>query len=101
MMSFQERLAEHRRLVILRILASSPGYECNSSILQGELDLYGLPVSRDTLHVDLAWLAEQQLIGLSDPLHTVKVATLTTRGMDVAAGRAVVPGVKRPGPRDH
>jgi hypothetical protein len=32
-----------------------------------------------------------------DDVEGVYVATLTTRGADVAAGRAVVPGVKRPG----
>ncbi|HXG29260.1 MAG TPA: hypothetical protein VNJ47_10500 [Nevskiales bacterium] len=97
-MSFEKLRTEDRRLVILRLLAEIPGYECNSSILQEALDEYGHPVSRDTLHVDLAWLTEQQLLTVSE-VATVKVAQLTARGLDVAGGRAVVPGVRRPGPR--
>jgi len=49
------------------------------------------------VRTDLAWLAEQGLLQTATT-GDVTMATLLTRGVDVAAGRAVVPGVKRPLP---
>ena len=96
-MSFEQHVKEDRRLVILRLLAEAQGYGLNSSILQSALEPFGHRISRDQLHTELAWLAEQGLVRLS-PVHSVQVATLTSRGADVAKGLAHVPGVKRPGP---
>lgn len=94
---FRQTLSEDRRLVILRLLAEVDGYEANSSVLQSALESYGHTMSRDSVHTELAWLTEQGLTG-SVPLATIVVAKLTARGLDVAQGRATVPGVKRPGP---
>ena len=44
------------------------------------------------------WLAEQQLVTVEN-LRGFYVVTLTSRGQDVAEGRARVAGVKRPRPR--
>lgn len=97
-MSYRELVQADRRLVILRLMAESDsGYSANSSVLQLGLETVGHTVSRDVVHTDLAWLCEQGLVKV-EPLATVNVATLTTRGLDVAKGRATVPGVKRPGP---
>jgi len=95
--SYREYLAQDRRLVILRILSEIPGYNCNSSILGDMLPAYAHQASRDMIHGDLAWLSEQGLVDV-EAMATVQVATLTQRGLDVAADRATVPGVKRPGP---
>ncbi|MCH4295586.1 ArsR family transcriptional regulator [Shewanella sp. 3B26] len=94
-MALANIMAEHQRLVILRLLAEVPGYELNESILQDGLDAYGLNVSRDALRTQLAWLTEQGLVALQTVGNT-QLATLNGRGEDVAAGRAYVPGVKRP-----
>ena len=59
--------------------------------------LYGHEVSLDALRTDLAWLAEQALVEVEDGAKVV-FGTLTQRGLDVAEGRAKVPGVTRPGP---
>jgi hypothetical protein len=88
---------EDLRLVLLRILAETVGYEANSSILALAVEPFGHHVSRDQVHTELAWLAEQNLVSIRQ-VATVQVAELTPRGMDVAHGKAVVPGVKRPGP---
>lgn len=93
-MSFAAYLAEDRRLVLLRLLAEMPAYGANSSVLHSGLDRLGHKVPRDTIKADLAWLAEQGLVALEE-VGPVVVATLAERGQDVAAGRAVVPGVKR------
>ena len=49
----------------------------------------------DRVRTDLAWMHEQQLLTVSQ-VADVHIARITARGQDVAAGRTVVPGVKRP-----
>jgi len=49
------------------------------------------------LHTDLAWLEEQGLVICQQP-RAGWIVTLTSRGGDVAEGRASVPGVARPQP---
>jgi len=94
--SYQEILDEDRRLVILRFLAEG-GYSLNTSVLHSALESFGHRVSRDRVKGDAAWLAEQGLVTLDD-VGPVTVLTVKERGLDVAAGRIVAPGVKRPGP---
>ncbi|MEG2140817.1 MAG: ArsR family transcriptional regulator [Bilophila sp.] len=90
--------AENRRCAFLRFLAEDPDYALNTSLLQSALEAIGHGVSRDQVNTDAAWLEEQGLVSRED-LGGIVVVTLTQRGSDVAAGRATVPGVKRPGPR--
>lgn len=87
-------LTEDRRLVILRSLMDCNN-EANESILQDCLDAYGHNVSRDVVRGQIDWLAEQQLVTVEN-LRGFYVVTLTSRGQDVAEGRARVAGVKRP-----
>ncbi|GAA4650828.1 hypothetical protein GCM10023116_31110 [Kistimonas scapharcae] len=94
-MNYQDALNECQRLVILRCLSEMTGYKANESILQNLLDCYGYSLSRDQVKTHMAWLAEQGLITV-DTVADIQVATLTARGEDCAAGRAQVPGVKRP-----
>ena len=96
-MQFKTHIQEDQRLVILRLLLEAQGYDLNSAIIQMALAEFGHRPSRDQLHTELAWLEEQGLI-LCSQTASVKVAKLTTRGADVADGRAVVPGVKKPSP---
>lgn len=97
MKPFAERLREDQRLALLRLLNEQTSYKSNSSVLTNALDALGHAISRDAVKTHLHWLAEQDLVNVDEPVAGVLVATLTERGMDVAAGRAVVPGVKRPG----
>jgi hypothetical protein len=95
---FKELITSDIRLVILRALAEDLGYSHNESILHSVVEAFGHKASRDCIKSELAWLEEQGLLDLSDVAGCL-VATITQRGADVAAGRAVVPGVKRPEPR--
>jgi len=95
---FQKRIVEDRRLVILRFLAEDADYAMNTSLLQSALESIGHGVSRDRVTADAAWLEEAGLVVCEDLGHIV-VVKITRRGLDVARGHAVVPGVKRPGPR--
>ena len=94
-MNFDSFLREDQRLVILRILSEMPGYSSNSSVLYAALTQFGHTPSRDQIKSELRWLEEQGLVTVED-IETVLVARLTERGADVAVGRAVTPGVKRP-----
>lgn len=98
MSQYAKYLSEDRRLVILRILAEMPTYRANSSVLHTVLNEWGHEPSRDQVKSELRWLEEQQLVTLEDVGEgAVLLAKLTERGADVAAGRARVDGVKRPG----
>lgn len=95
--SFAQHLAADRRLAILRILEDSAEYRANVYILQRVLADVGHSVSLDTINTDLAWLAEQGLLEL-ETVGGVNIPQLLARGIDVAGGRAIVPGVARPMP---
>ncbi|WP_421780740.1 ArsR family transcriptional regulator [Kiloniella litopenaei] len=95
-MSMEEIRREHWRIAILRLLKDG-GNTANSSVLYDALPKLGLNPSRDQLNSELAWLSDQGLV-LLKTLHNLLVATITIRGLDVAQGRASVPGVKSPSP---
>lgn len=96
MTQYADFLRQDYRLVILRLLAETSGYRANSSVLTMALDNYGHTLSRDQVKTEMHWLAEQGAVEISD-VGPVLVAKLTERGQDIAAGRARVPGIKRPG----
>lgn len=89
---------EHRRLAILRHLAASSGYTSNASILIDVCRGVGVPSSEDQMIAALAWLTEQELIEMVDHGHVV-IATAKMRGVEVARGLTVHPGVRQPSPR--
>lgn len=95
--TFAQLQAENRRCAILRFLAEDPDYAMNTSLLQSALEAVGHGVSRDCVNADAAWLEEAGLV-TQEELPGVLVVKITQRGLDAAHGRAVVPGVKRPGP---
>lgn len=90
-------LEADRRLMILRLLSESPDYRANSYLIGAALVPMGHAVGNDRLRTDLAWLGEQGLLAL-EHVGGIDIARLTDRGADVAAGRAVTPGVRRPAP---
>ncbi len=101
-MSFESVLAEDRRLVILRSLSETPGYELNEQTLALVLRNFAHWVSRDQVRADLAWLRERALITthvLRPQSGELWVARLTDDGDGVANGRAC-PGVARRTPGD-
>lgn len=97
--AYKQLMSEHRRLSILRSLASpDSGGKANDSILHTIVVNAGIASSRDQIKTALAWLKDQDLVVL-DCLETgTCVAAITQRGLDVAAGHTTVPGVQRPSP---
>lgn len=102
MSNFKNAITEDRRLSLLLVLDSTPGYSANAFLLREALEqVYGYRVSVDVVLTDIAWLAEQGLAAARTTggnVSSVTVATLTARGTDVAHDRARVPGVKVPTP---
>jgi hypothetical protein len=96
-MDFSELLTEDRRLTLLRLLTAAPGAAANTYVLATGLRELGHACSGDQVEGDAVWLSEQGLVTVED-LGKARVVRLTQRGDDVAAGRARVPGVKRPVP---
>lgn len=98
-MGYKEFESEDRRLAELRFLAECGDYSLNAGVMQTALCEVGHNVSREVVLADFAFLEE---LGLVKTKHAfegkVHVATLTGRGEDVAKGRTVVPGVKKPRP---
>lgn len=97
-MSFADFHAGHVRLTILRLLVEAPGYAANDSVLAQLVNAMGLTSTRDQVRGHLAWLEEQLLVTRAKPAEGIVVATITERGNEVAAGRAIVDGVQRPSP---
>jgi len=93
--SFEDFEAEHIRLTILRLLHRQPSYAANDSVIYDALEMFGFKVSRDRVRTELGWLEEQRLIQRED-LGQLIVATATQRGVEVAQGRVLISGVKRP-----
>ncbi|MBI2235396.1 MAG: ArsR family transcriptional regulator [Magnetospirillum sp.] len=91
-------MEESIRLAVLRFLEEDTDYSLNTSILQDALEQIGFGLSRDQVETICAWLEEQCLVSI-EKVMSVTVVKLTPRGAEVAAGRARVPGVKRPSPR--
>lgn len=100
MTDYQHTLSRHRRLAILRFLEQSPTFTSNVSILTDVLNsnAIGIDTTRDQTTTELAWLAEQGLVTLGGQTD-FRVATATSRGADVALGRATHPDIQRPSPR--
>ncbi|MFQ5774021.1 MAG: ArsR family transcriptional regulator [Kiloniellaceae bacterium] len=97
-MDYAAHVREHIRITVLRLLANGGGgYAANESVLSDAVNRFGFNVGRDLVRTEIAWLAEQGLV-TSEAVEGLLVATLTKRGLDVAVGRASVPGVRRPGP---
>src|SRR6218665_2231082 len=96
-MNYAEFLEQDRRLVLLKGLEGATQFTSNSFVLGRYAAAVGHSVSADRLSTDLTWLQEQGLVEL-EKNGAVLVAKLTMRGLDVATGRATVPGVQKPQP---
>lgn len=92
---FQARLAEDRRLVILRFLAEEADGRMAASVMQDALELMAHRVPRAQVMVDAGYLEARGLL-LVEYVGTVPIFRVTARGVEVARGLVTVPGVKRP-----
>lgn len=98
-MNFNQLRTRQIRAEIVQLLENSDGYVESEGLLQAALGLRGLQVSIDKVKTELRWLEEQGLltVDLADS-DIALVARITSRGVDVALGRARIDGVARPRP---
>jgi len=101
MIAYQIKMREAWRLELLKLLASMPGYESGQYFLyeclrSGELP----PPSADQVATELAWLNEQGLVKVVESAGLAN-ASITQRGLDVAQGIVITPGVARPRPESE
>lgn len=94
----KDAVASERRLIMLRVLADQTGHKVNESVLQVALERFGFAASRDLVRTELTWLQEQGVVAVETVHAQVYVAQLTARGLDIALGRTVQPGISRPAP---
>lgn len=97
MNDYHEKLREHARIAILRLLEAAPEYTSNVWLMTDQLRSCGIGFSRDQVTGEIAWLAEQGLAVQKD-IAGFTVAVATQRGVEVARGILVQPGVPRPRP---
>jgi hypothetical protein len=97
MNTFAEHLAEDRRLVILLLLIEAQGV-ANESVLRSGLEAIGhiSGLTRERLREDLQFLEECGCIRQQWYGDKVVVAHLKKRGTEIAQGRIIVEGIKRP-----
>ena len=98
MTTLRQLMDEDRRLCILSLLSAQPDYQLNNGLLVRSLQSLGHGVSHDAMNGLLAWLEEQGLVTVEPINSGLKIVRITRRGLDVAEGRALVPGVRRPDP---
>lgn len=97
-MSYSAVVAADIRLRLLQLLAAAPEYAQPESALGDSLgNDYGHRLASDRLTIETAWLDDAGL-ATRLPVGKTCIVTLTPRGLDVAKGRAEVPGVARPRP---
>jgi hypothetical protein len=96
-MSYASTLAEHRRIAILKILLETGG-QANESILKDALAELGLGamLTRQAVRDDISFLETVGAVRLTWYEDKLVVPHITERGQDIAEGREIVAGIKRP-----
>ena len=94
-MPLSKIIAEDQRLRALQILAEDRGYSHNVHVLRSALGMLGHDIRSDQATALVEWLASAGLVEITSE-HSPATARLTARGLEVASGRVVVPGVALP-----
>lgn len=97
-MSDHRIIVEEARLIILRALAEEPHYSLNKSLLQAQLESFGIARARPWVREELRRLDDIGAVTNTEA-GSVIIATLTAKGLDHVERRLVLEGVKRPSPR--
>lgn len=97
MSNYAKNLAEHRRIAILKLLVEAQG-ATNESILQSSLGDLGLGamLTRNAVREDMKFLEDRGLIRQEWYDDKLVIAHIQRRGVDVAEGKELVEGIKRP-----
>lgn len=93
--AYQQSRSELLRLEILRVLDGATDGRANDEVVQLGLDIRGYKCTRDRVTAELEWLAERQLVELTD-LDDFTIAQLLETGEDVVRGRTARRGIRAP-----
>lgn len=94
-MSYQDKMREAWRLELLKLLNSLPSYKAGQYFLYQCMTTGDLPPpSADQVETELHWMKDQGYVELS-AVADMQEAKITQRGIDIAEGRAIAPGVAR------
>lgn len=95
MSEYSDFLRPDRRLCILRILQDVNG-TANDRIIHTALERLGhVRVPKDEIKADLRFLINNGCL-VDEWYGDVQVVTITQRGVEIAEGRIVIEGIKRP-----
>lgn len=83
-----------QRLYVLKSLVNM-GYDANDQMLITALEAFGHRISHSDMIDHLSFLANLNLVVLSKIANLTKVE-LTQKGQDVADGRTLIIGIRRP-----
>lgn len=97
MSDYKKAQRPRRRAAILQFLAASQAYAANSEIILDVVRNVGIPTYHPELLKELNWLEEKGYVELNEE-HANVLATATRRGIRIAKGDAVDPGIDRPEP---
>jgi hypothetical protein len=94
-MSYDEKIAEDGRLVILKELAAQVDGRLNEVSLQRVLDAFAIKRSREWVRTQLRKLAELDAVRIEE-MGTVMIAQIRTLGRNHVERREIIEGVTRP-----
>jgi len=97
-MTYQDILTADRRYLILKALSASASYTAHSLLLLRFVDGLGQKPTQDQINGDIQWLHDQGLLTATPSGIGDQIATITGRGLEIAEGRAIYPGVRKPTP---
>lgn len=95
---FSARLDKALRLTVLHVLAAAAAEgvgEVNDAVLRSSVCDFGPRPSAQSVEAAVEWLAAEKLLTVRPTGGRFRVVGLTDLGADVAAGRVLVPGVRR------
>jgi hypothetical protein len=92
-MSYPQHLSSTVRLKMLQMLRKS-GVSCNHELMQIALESMGLRLSIDQVKAEMQFLADVRCASLLNVGHLM-VIDILDKGIDVAKGLSVVPGIDR------
>lgn len=94
-MTMDRIIREEARLIILKALAEQINATLNSELLRLFLETYGIAKDRAWVHEEIGYLRDIGGVTVIEA-GTVKVATLTEKGLRHVERKAAIEGVKRP-----
>lgn len=94
-MSYDEKIAEDGRLVILKELAAQVDGRLNEVSIQRVLDAFAIKRSREWVRTQLRKLAELEAVRVTEA-GTVMIAEIRSLGRNHVERREVIDGVTRP-----